>query len=159
MRNFSFLAPLAMLLLSSCDPAGGTSDAGHKPNDRRGGWVGNIGTGEVSDAQLNARESVGKPQTPQNLVTSIDDTCPVHHEKMRMRELPVVFEDGETVRSQPGKPLASARFPFGSERITSTGNALLPSATQTARAYQCASCVKARRAAEAQPAAPARKPG
>ena len=81
----------------------------------------------------------------------------MHHVKMKLREIPIVFEEPTAKGTESVNPTATAAFPFGAEKIVSVGNALLPSEPLTARVYQCASCIAARRIAEEkrkQPAAP-----
>ena len=148
MRTFLLLATLGMLVLPSCEPAGGSSDAGNiRTRDERVGMLDHITVSEHSNARIAAQDSVGKSPEPRHLLDAANDTCPVHHEKMNVREIPIVFEDpaGDGVASE--NLAGTARFPFGAERIVSAGNALLPGAALTARVYQCASCVKARKAA------------
>ena len=155
MRHFLVLAPLGMLLFSSCKPDGGSSAAG------------SVGRGEDSDAQekvsharLAAQDSVSKAPQPRNLIAAIEDICPVHHEKMKPREIPFILEEPQGEGNEAAHPVATAAFPFGAEKIVSSGNALLPGETLTARVYQCASCIAARRLAEARrkPSDPAAKP-
>ena len=85
---------------------------------------------------------------PHNLVSDTVDMCPVHHEKMRIREIPIVFEDTGTGKIANAGTEITAEFPFGAEKITSSANALLPGQPLSARVYQCASCIAARQAAE-----------
>ena len=156
LRHCLFVASLGMLMLPSCEPAGGSSDAGNaRPRDERTGLLETMVPNEAGNAQLAAQESVGKPPPPRHLADAVDDTCPVHHEKMRIREIPIVFEDIADSGAESEILSGVARFPFGAEKIVSSGNALLPGAALTARVYQCASCVTARRAAEAKRAQPA----
>ena len=89
-----------------------------------------------------------------HLLDAANDTCPVHREKMQVREIPIVFEDAESSGAESENMAGTARFPFGAERIISAGNALLPGAALTARVYQCESCVKARKAANGKDALP-----
>ena len=149
MRHFLLLAPLGMLLLSSCEPEGGSSDAGIRKRDPQGNWEDKIANDEVSHAQLAAQDSVGKAPRPRNLVAAIADICPVHQEKMKLREIPIVFEEPNGNGNVTANLSATAEFPFGAEKIVSTGNVLLPGEPLTARVYQCASCIAARRLAEA----------
>ena len=155
MRPFIFLAPLGMLMLASCEPAGGSSDTGiTRSRDQRDGIAANT----ASNAQLAAQDSLRKSPTAERLADGTRGTCPVHHKNMKIREIPIVFEDPDSGGEDADALSASAPFPFGAERIVSSGNALLPGATLTARVYQCASCIHARRAAEtksSQPAPPA----
>jgi hypothetical protein len=145
-----------MLMLPSCEPSGGSSDAGNpKPRDERGGVLERVVPNEAGNAQLAAQDSVGRPPPPRHLADGVDDTCPVHHEKMRIREIPIVFEDAADRGAESENLSGMARFPFGAEKIVSSGNALLPGAALTARVYQCASCVTARRAADAKSEQPA----
>ncbi len=160
MRTFLFLAMLGMLVLPSCEPAGGSSDAGnYKSREERAGVFEHIAINDDSNARLAARDSVGKSPQPRHLLDAASDTCPVHREKMNVREIPIVFEDPETGGTESENLSATARFPFGAERIVSAGNALLPGAALTARVYQCESCVKARKAANEKDALPVRPPG
>lgn len=101
-----------------------------------------------SYTQTSAQESVGSTPLPRNLVSATGDICPVHHEKMKMREIPIVFEDSADSASPAGDPSAAAAYPFGAEKIVSSGNALLPAEPHSARVYRCASCIAARHAAE-----------
>ena len=144
MRHFLILVPLGMLQLSSCEPEGGSSNAGIRKRDPQGKWQDKIADEEVSHAQIAAQDSLGKTPQARDLVADVEDTCPVHHEKMKQREIPIVF--GETKAN--GHEPATAAFPFGAEKIVSAGNALLPGEARTARVYQCASCIAARRLAE-----------
>ena len=148
MRRFLILVPLGMLLLSSCEPEGGSSNAGITKADPEENWRDRIVDDKVSHAQIAAQDSVGKTPQPRDLVAAVEDTCPVHHEKMKQREIPIVFEETSANGSKSAHPSATAAFPFGAEKIVSAGNALLPGEPLTARVYQCASCVAARRLAE-----------
>jgi len=158
MRHHIILVSLGILLLSSCEPeAGHSEDAEDRRGKRERRTAGNVFVNEMSHAQISAQDSLGKEPLARNMVSAIDDICPLHHEKMRMTEIPIVFED-----DLPGDPAhnslpATAAFPFGAERIVSAGNSLLPGEPHTARVYLCASCIAARKAAEAKrmPAAPA----
>ena len=158
MRHFLFLVPLGMLLLASCGPNGGSSDAGD--SRRRNSQAGSDATflpDTMTHAQISAQDSVGRPPLPRNLVATVEDICPVHHVKMKLREIPIVFKEPTANGTESVNPTATAAFPFGAEKIVSAGNALLPSEPLTARVYQCASCIAARRIAEEkrkQPAAP-----
>jgi hypothetical protein len=155
LRPCLFVASLGMLMLPSCEPAGGNSDAGNpRPRDERAEALGRMVPNEAGNAQLAAQDSVGKPPPPRHLADGVDDTCPVHHEKMRIREIPIIFEDTADSGAESEILSGMARFPFGAEKIVSSGNALLPGAALTARVYQCASCVTARRAADAKRAQP-----
>ena len=145
MRHFLILAPLGMLLLSSCGPGGGSSDSGAS---REGESDGKLAADRMSHAQVSAQDSVGKRPQPHNFVETVEDICPVHHEKMKLREIPIAFEDPATNGTGSVNPLATAAFPFGAEKIVSAGNALLPGQPLTARVYQCAPCIAARWAAE-----------
>ena len=146
MRHFLILSPLAVLMLSSCDPDERNFGAGNDNHQSRNEKK--PSTNGIGHEQLAAQDSVGKPPPPRNLAGGVHDTCPVHHEKMRLREIPIVFEDSASAGSEPESPPATAEFPFGAEKIVSSGNALLPDESLSARVYQCASCVAARRAAE-----------
>ena len=144
MRHFLILTSLGMLLLSSCEPEGGSSEVGINKRDRKGKWQDTFVDDKMSPAQIAAQNSVGNAPQSRNLIAAVEDTCPVHHEKMKQREIPVVFEE---IKAN-GDESATAEFPFGAEKIVSAGNALLPGEPLTARVYQCASCIAARRLAE-----------
>jgi len=149
MPRFLILSSLGMLLLSSCEPGGINSDATDSQSDSpKGRFIDTIPTSQVSRAQLSARDSLGKPPLPLNMVSDVDDVCPVHGEKMKLREVPIVFEDNPAEVAASANPALTAAFPFGAEKIISLGNALLPTESHTARVYQCAACVAARRNAE-----------
>lgn len=148
-RPTSILAPLAMLLLASCEPAQENTDSGStEPRDREGGTASKF-RDKANPERIAARDSVGKPPLPHNLVNDIEDICPVHHEAMKAREIPIVFADAATGPPDPSEMQATAAFPFGAEKIISSGNALLPVEPVSARVYQCAACIAGRRAAEA----------
>ena len=133
-----------MLFVSSCEPGGDGLGAGNGDNVRGGKQQTAIPHGNTANPErIAAQDSLGKPPAPRDLSEGIEDECPVHHEKMRVREIPIVFED-----AAPAKQPLTAKFPFGAEKIISAGNALLPGEPLSARVYQCASCVAARRAAE-----------
>ena len=72
----------------------------------------------------------------------------MHHVKMKLREIPIVFEEPTANGTESATPTATAAFPFGAEKIVSAGNALLPSQPLTGRVYQCEPCIAARRLAE-----------
>lgn len=149
MRHPFILAPLAMLLLSSCEPGDVNADAGSSvPRERRDSIDRTLPSDVVSHERLAAQDSVGRPPLPRNLVSGIEDVCPVHHEKMKLREVPIVFVDTDPDGIEAGKKSLAAQFPFGAEKICSSGNALLPGEPLTARVYQCASCIAARKVAE-----------
>lgn len=144
MRPLLFMAPLAMLLLPSCEPPQ-HSDAGGKENP---GWsaknIEKITTGKINEERLAALDSVGKAPGPRSLPDAASDTCPVHHEMMKIREVPIVFEDSGTDAAEPTDPSAVSAFPFATEKLVSQRNALLPGETTTARVYQCSSCIAAK---------------
>ena len=155
MRHFLVLAPLGMLLFSSCKPDGDSSAAGGFGHDEE-----KFAQDEVSHVRLAAQESVGKAPLPRNMISALEDICPLHHEKMKPKEIPFILEEPQGEGNETAQPPATAAFPFGAEKILSEGNALLPGETLTALVYQCASCIAARRLAEARgtPADPAAKP-
>ena len=133
------------MLLSSCEPGADSSAATTAPLREQGGILKNsLPVNNASDTQLAAQNSVGKPPAPLDMIASVADTCPVHHERMKVCEIPIVHEED----SQTGHPSATAAFPFGAEKIISAGNVLLPSEPVSARVYQCASCVAVRIATE-----------
>ena len=149
MRRLLILAPLGMLLLPSCEPGEDNADAGkNRPHEHLEKSGEERPRNETSHEQLAAQESLGRPPLPRNLIAATEDTCPVHHERMKIREIPIVFEESAEDGTGPGNPTATAAFPFGAEKIVSAGNALLPGEALTARVYQCASCIAARRAIE-----------
>jgi hypothetical protein len=148
MRHLPTLAPLAALLLSSCEPGANRSATGssapQEPLEKAGIKLnGNTATLQ----QLAAQDSVGKPPQPRNLIADVADTCPVHHVKMKVREIPIVFEDDAQGESDSTGLATASAFPFDAERIVSTGNALLPGEPLSARVYQCASCIAEKQSA------------
>jgi len=158
MRQLLILAPLATLLISSCEPPEDNTDAGNnRPHEQNEKWNSKLSVNTASHQQLSAQDSLGKPPSPRDLTAAIADICPVHHEKMKLREVPILFEENAANGTDSNNPSATAEFPFGAEKIVSAGNALLPGEALTARVYQCASCIATRRAAEKKakpPAAP-----
>lgn len=76
---------------------------------------------------------MGTPPLPRNLLTKIEDTCQVHHLEMTVSEVPVVFENPSYHGPNPARPETTSAFPFGTEKIVSAGNALLPVEPLTAR--------------------------
>jgi len=82
------------------------------------------------------------------MIVAVENTCPIHQEKMRIGEIPIVFEDAVDTKGDSTKASDTDEFPFGAEKITSSGNALLPGEPVTARVYQCPSCITAKRAAD-----------
>ena len=148
-RPLIFLALLPILLLSSCKPGDDRSNAGNGDNVRDGKKQRTTLPGNTMNPErIAAQESLGKPPLPRDLSEGVEDECPVHHENMKVREIPIVFEDAATGKTKSEKQLLTAKFPFGAERIISAGNALLPGEPLSARVYQCGSCVTARKAAE-----------
>ena len=146
-RPFIFLALLPMLFLSSCEPGDNGSHAGYPDNIRDGKEQRMRLPGDTMNPErIAAQESLGKPPLPRDLSEGIEDECPVHHERMKVREIPIVFEDAASEKTKSAKQPLTAKFPFGAEKIISAGNALLPGEPLSARVYQCASCVAARRA-------------
>ena len=148
MRHPLIFAPLTILLLSSCEP-GGDSASRH---DRRHGEEEprneKLSSDKTNRERIAAQESVGKMPQPRDLAGNVEDICPLHREKMKLREIPIVF-----VETAPGGDVAanaatSARYPFGAEKIVTVGNGLLPSEALTARVFQCVACISASRAAE-----------
>ena len=136
-------------MLSSCEPGEDASGAGNGGNVRDGKKQGTrLQTDTLNKERIAAQDSLGKPPQPRDLLEGVEDECPVHREKMKVREIPIIFVDGESGHSGSAKQPVTARFPFGAEKIISTGNALLPGEPLSARVYQCASCVAARRIAE-----------
>lgn len=149
MRNFLILSPLGMLLLTSCMPAGGSSSAGNNTNSDSGGQLTEkLSHNQVSHAQIAALASLGQKPLPRNMIVAVENTCPIHQEKMRIGEIPIVFEDAVDTKGDSTKASDTDEFPFGAEKITSSGNALLPGEPVTARVYQCPSCITAKRAAD-----------
>jgi hypothetical protein len=145
------LAPLAMLFLSSCEPGEENTDAGSStPRDPRNRFDRWVVANTSNHERLAAQDSVGRPPLPRNFVSDVEDVCPVHHEKMSLTEVPIIFEDSASVGTESVRTSLTARFPFGAEKICSSGNALLPGEPLTARVYQCASCIAARKVAEKQ---------
>ena len=148
MRHLTILTPLAALLLISCEPSQESGGAANTAPLRRDGSAGvNLPGNSANNERIAAQDSLGKPPPPHNFVEGVEDECPVHHERMTVREIPIVFENGAPQGTDPASFSLTARFPFGAEKIVSTGNALLPSEPLTARVYQCASCIAARKAA------------
>ncbi len=149
MRHSLLLVPLGMLLLASCGPNGGSSEAGDsRRRNPQGGSDATFLPDTMTHAQISAQDSVGRPPLPRNLVATVEDICPVHHAKMKMRVVPIVFEEPNANGDESAILPATAAFPFGAEKIVSAGNALLPSQSLTARVYQCEPCIIARRIAE-----------
>ena len=148
-RHTSILAPLAMLLLASCEPGQENAGTGNTtPQDGEAGMASNF-RNKSNAERIAAHDSVGRPPGPRDLVNDAVDICPVHHEAMKVRELPILFSDTAPEKADPSEIQATAEFPFGAEEIISSGNALLPGEPISARVYQCAACIAARRAAEA----------
>ena len=148
MRRLTILTPLVALLLISCEPGHDRGDAANTgPRTRDGSPGVNLPGNSANHERLAAQDSLGKPPPPRNLLEGVEDECPVHHERMKVREIPIVFENGAPQGADPASFSLTARFPFGAEKIVSTGNALLPSEPLTARVYQCASCIAASKAA------------
>lgn len=148
MRHLLILAPLAILLLSSCEPG----EDGASLHDRRHGDGEErnkmLSADKTNRERIAAQESIGKMPLPRDLASNVEDSCPVHHEKMKLREIPIVFVETAPGTDEAASALASARYPFGAEKIVTVGNGLLPGAPLTARVYQCAACISASRAAE-----------
>lgn len=156
MRHCLTFIPLGFLLLASCEPDGGSTPSEERNPDRNRKIGASIPHDAMSNAQISAQDSVGKPPMPRNLAVGVDDTCPLHHEKMTLNEIPIFFEEdlaGEV--DLPIQPITEA-FPFAAEKIFSPGNSLLPGEPRNAIVYQCSSCIKARKLAETgrKPAAP-----
>ena len=148
-RPLIFLSLLPILLLSSCKPGDDRSNAGNGDNVRDGKKQRTTLPGNTMNPErIAAQESLGKPPLPRDLSEGVEDECPVHHENMKVREIPIVFEDAATGKTKSEKQPLTAKFPFGAEKIISAGNALLPGEPLSARVYQCGSCVTARKAAE-----------
>jgi hypothetical protein len=147
-RHPSILATLAMLLLASCEPSQENADSGDTTRRDREGERASRFRDSSNPERIAARDSIGKPPLPRNLLTDIEGICPVHHEVMKAREIPIVFSDTTADKADPAEIQTTAEFPFGAEKIMSSGNALLPSEPISARVYQCAACIAARKSAE-----------
>lgn len=148
MHHLTILTPLAALLLTSCEPAQEGGDAANSAPLGRDGTAGaNLPGNSANNERIAAQDSLGKPPPARNFLEGVEDECPVHHERMTVRQIPIVFENGAPQGTDPASFSLTAKFPFGAEKIFSTGNALLPSEPLTARVYQCASCIAARKAA------------
>ena len=148
-RHTSILATLATLLLASCEPGqdhAGTGSAA--PGKPEGGMATKFRDRSNAD-RIAAGDSIGKPPVPRNLLADVESTCPLHPEAMKAREIPIVFADAASGAPDPSDMQATAEFPFGAEKIISSGNALLPTEPISAHVYQCAACVAGRRASEA----------
>jgi hypothetical protein len=151
MHRFLFTAMLCTLALVSCEPGDGDADAAgakpHNKDEKWGKWGDRLPRNSASHEQLFAQASLGKPPEPRDFTSDLGDVCPVHHKKMSIQVIPIVFEDTASAGSATTNPSVTAEFPFGAEKIVSAGNALLPGEPLSARVYQCASCVAARKAA------------
>lgn len=142
------MAPLAMLLLPSCEPPR-RSDDGEKMNPDQPEWsLEKMAPVKVNEELLAAQDSVGKEPGPRAQTGTVPDTCPVHREKMKIRQVPIVFEDSATEGTETANPDVMSAFPFAAEEFVSPGNALLPDESTTARVYQCSSCIAAKLAAK-----------
>ncbi|MEO6739333.1 MAG: hypothetical protein ABIP20_03715 [Chthoniobacteraceae bacterium] len=146
MRHLLILAPLVTLLLASCEPGQENAGTGSRTSGDRTG--GKLPAEAANHERLAAQDSVGRPPLPRDLVSTVGDICPVHHIKMKLCQIPIVFGDTASEGTGLASLSATADFPFGAEKIVSAGNALLPGEPVTARVYQCASCIAARRAAK-----------
>ena len=153
MRHILILASPAILLLSSCEQS--EDQAGARNTGRRDNKGVSQPGNTANRERIAAQDSVGRPPQPRNLATDVEDTCPVHHEKMKLREIPIVFEEAAFDRGEPASASVNAEYPFGAEKIFSVRNTLMPGEPLTARVYQCPSCIVARKVAEAKGPSPA----
>lgn len=149
MRKFLILAPLGLLVLASCKPAGGSSSSGISTSQDTGGeWVESLGSNEVSNAQIFALSSLRTPPPPRELAGAINGTCPIHHQKMSIKEVPLVYQETASFGNQSAPSPAVDEFPFAVEELPSPTNILLPGEPLTARVFRCESCVTARKLAD-----------
>src|SRR5262245_45006663 len=96
MTRSIFIAILCALALPACSPAPRDADEdarhdGSRKPKRRDGFP----DYNENHEQLSATNSVGRAPLPRNLIAGVSDICPVHHQKMTVREVPIVFEDTE----------------------------------------------------------------
>ncbi len=152
MQRLFLLAPLGtMLLLASCDQRAGDGEIAGGRGSEGGASIGSMLPRNSSNPErIAAEDSLGKAPPPINLVAGRSDKCPVHHERMSVHEVPVVFEEtrpagGESVRA-PG----AGAFPFAEQEFVTTGSSLLPGESRTALVFQCAKCVAGKRVAAAE---------
>ncbi len=145
----SIVALLALAILTSCEPSQDSVGVGGViPSDADGEMGSRIRRDTSNPERIAAQNSVGRPPLPRNLVNDVEDVCPVHREKMKVREIPIVYSESTLGKVDPSEIQSRADFPFGAEKLISSGNALLPGEPLSAYVYQCAACVAAREAAE-----------
>ena len=118
------------------------------PSDADGDLASPIHRNTSNPERIAAQNSLGRPPLPRNLVNDVEDVCPVHREKMKVREIPIVFSETTLGNVDPSEIQSRAEFPFGAEKLISSENALLPGEPMSAFVYQCPACVAAREAAE-----------
>jgi hypothetical protein len=149
MRRSIFIAVLCALALPSCSPAPDDAAAdvrrdGSRKTNRRDSFAEH----RQNHEQLSAEGSIGRAPQPRNLIAGVADICPVHDQKMAVREVPIVFKDAEDASTESAKPATISRFPFAVEKVVSEGNSLAPGEALTARVYQCEACIAAQKAAK-----------
>ncbi len=144
-----FIAILCALALPSCSPDRRDADEdARRDESRHAKRRDSFPDYKENHEQLSATNSVGRVPLPRNLIAGVPDICPVHHQKMTVREVPIVFEDTEESGTEAAKGSASPSFPFAAEKVVSEGNALAPTEALTARVYQCEACIAAQKAAK-----------
>ena len=145
----SIFAILCVLALPSCDPAPERTDADARRDDaRKGKHRDSFEDYRQNHAQFSAEGSVGRPPPPRNMIAGVGDICPVHHQKMTVREVPIVFEESADDGTDAAGAAPAAAFPFAAEKVISAGNSLLPGEALTARIYQCTACIIGQKAAK-----------
>lgn len=144
------LALLAVLLLASCDSSGPPARAaGDSKEDLITTLVEQPSV--IRHESLSAANLAGRAPEPLNLTAGVNDTCPVHHQKMRERMVPIVLDSEPKGRAHASARLREA-FPFGAAEAVHEGGRFLPEDPQTARIFQCAACVAGRKEAAAREA-------
>jgi len=111
-------------------------------------WTDNSKSNLTSNAQIFAVNSLRQPPPPVELHNSKEDICPIHHEKMTIGEVPLVYQETAAIQTDPTAFPAVDGFPFGAAKIPSPKNTLLPGEPVAARVFQCAACVAARKLAD-----------
>lgn len=94
-RFHRLLAIVCAIALTSCEPEQTDADAGNNVpvfRDRNGKDPISLPRNYANHERVSAQDSLGKAPLPRNMVATVDDTCPVHHEKMKICGVPIVYE-------------------------------------------------------------------
>jgi hypothetical protein len=81
---------------------------------------------------------------PYDFTRGVSDMCPVHNERMPIREVQMVYGELASTNPEPTRATFDAEFPFSRE-LWPGGCVVINGIRRNARFYVCSSCVAARK--------------